>query len=229
LTGGITAPQDADMTAAFWSAVAAFFAAASSFMIFLVQRRNLRESVRPELVLTDWERRADGTENPGHETLCFRNIRNVGRGAAMHVRVNLVLPGDRPPATLGTISRTILAPSESSRINAQITLFWQNAKLVEDSKYLPITVAIYCLDTVGNRYETRYGLLVTELPEQAGVHDTIVPGVMLHARRVRSKSVRYMKLSKWGRRHWTRAQERYPQITKAQEWTRKKWTDLKAK
>ena len=198
-------------------------------MIFLIQRRNLRESVRPELVLTDWERRVEGKEIPGHEVLCFRNIRNVGRGAALHVRVNLVLPDDRPPATLGTISRTILAPSESSQINAQITLFWQNAKLIKDSKYLPITLVIYCLDSVGNRYETRYGLFVTELPEQVGVHDAIVPGVMLHSRRVTSRSVRYMKLSGWSQRHWTRAQERFPQIAKAQEWTRKKWTDLKDK
>ena len=48
------------MTAAAWSAIAAIFAAASSFMIFLIQRANLRASVRPELVLTGWERHVEG-------------------------------------------------------------------------------------------------------------------------------------------------------------------------
>ncbi|MCB7130373.1 MAG: hypothetical protein J3T61_12645, partial [Candidatus Brocadiales bacterium] len=135
------------MTAAVWSAIAATFAAASSFMIFLIQRGNLLESVRPELVLTNWERHVEGKGAAAREVLCFRNIRNVGRGAAMHVVINLDRFGDPPTASLGTISRPILTPDEGSQIDAQISLWWKNVAPFKGTKYLRINLVIFCWDS----------------------------------------------------------------------------------
>ena len=83
-------------------------------MIFLTQRENLRASVRPELILTGWKRQVEGKGDAAREVLYFRNIRNVGRGSAMHVRINLDNRSDPLTAVLATISRPILAPNEGS-------------------------------------------------------------------------------------------------------------------
>ena len=161
-------------------------------MIFLIQRGNLLESVRPELVLTDWERHVEGE----HEVLCVRTIQNVGRGSAMHVHINLdgsVIP---PTAVLGTISRPILAPGGESQIDAQISLRWKNVTACEEGKSIPINLVIFCWDSRGRRYETRYILLVVELRKNVLVADPIAPGVMLHSRVVTHRSVRFLQLSR---------------------------------
>ncbi len=217
------------MTAAVWSALAAIFAAISSFLIFLTQRENLRASVRPELILTDWERHGEGEGDAAREVLCFRNIRNVGRGAAMHVHLNLDLSSDPPIAALGTISRPIRAPGDVSQVDAQISLWWKNVAPQKGMKFLHIKLVIFCWDTVGNRYETRYSLLVVELRENVLVQDPIAPGVSLYSRRVTSRSVWFLKLSSRVQRHWKRLQESFPQIAKAQKLAREWWAKHKRK
>jgi hypothetical protein len=225
------------MTAAIWSAVAAIFAAISSFLIFLIQRENLRASVRPELILTDWERHVEGEGDAAREVLCFRNIRNVGRGAAMHVNLNLAFSGDPPTAALGTISRPILAPGDVSQVDAQISLWWQNVAPQQGTKFLHIKLVIFNWDSVGNRYETRYGLLVVELRENVNVAWTtysIAPGVTMGSRHVTSRSVWFLKLSRRVQRHWERVQDFFvqknlPQIAKAQKLAREWWAKHKKK
>jgi hypothetical protein len=78
---------------AIWSAVAASFAALAAFLSFLTQRRNLLESVRPEIVLDGWTRISPG--------LRFTSIRNVGRGSALHIVIVMtgVAKGEAPPPT----------------------------------------------------------------------------------------------------------------------------------
>ena len=220
------------MTAAVWSAVAAIFAAISSFLIFLIQRANLRASVRPELILTDWERHVEGEGDAAREVLCFRNIRNVGRGAAMHVHLNLDWSGDPPTAALGTISRPILAPGEVDQVDAQIHLFWKNVAPQKGMKFIHIKLVIFCWDTVGNRYETRNSLLVVELSESVTVAWTtysIAPGVTEGPRHVTFRSVWFLKLSRRVQRHWKQLQESFPQIAKTQKLAREWWAKNKKK
>jgi hypothetical protein len=50
------------ITAAFWSAIAASFAALFSFITMMIQRRNLLESVRPDLILIGWDRRRESPD-----------------------------------------------------------------------------------------------------------------------------------------------------------------------
>lgn len=68
------------MSSAAWAAIAASFAALSAFMTMLSHRRNRLDSVRPGLVLTGWDRLADGHADSAHEVIAFHSIRSVGRG-----------------------------------------------------------------------------------------------------------------------------------------------------
>lgn len=97
--------------AAIWSAVAASFAALASLLIMLIQRRSLLESVRPELVLTGWGRAARGEGNGTHEVITFETIKNVGRGAALHISFGSMQELDgKPTAILSSTRLPILAP-----------------------------------------------------------------------------------------------------------------------
>ena len=77
-------------TSAFWSAVAATFAALSSLLLMLIHRRNLIESIRPELVLTGWTRSERGERDKNREAIRIATIKNVGRGAALEIRMNVI-------------------------------------------------------------------------------------------------------------------------------------------
>ena len=195
------------MTAAEWSAIAALFAAFSSFMIYRTQRSNLLEAVRPEIVLADWERRYEGQGATAHEVLNFRNITNTGRGAAMHVIVNLEDQSNPPVAGLGTIQIPILSPSESSEIDAQITLWWKNVAPFKGTKFLHINLKIFCWDTKGMRHETRYYLLLTELGEKLFMTNEVAPGVGLGSRQVKIRPVWFLKLAALLRPYWERVQD----------------------
>jgi hypothetical protein len=72
-----------------WSAVAATFSALSSWLIWRTQRRNLLESVRPEIMLDQWVRRSLGEAEHKHEQLIFSELKNIGRGSALHLYVRV--------------------------------------------------------------------------------------------------------------------------------------------
>lgn len=195
-------------TAAVWSAVAASFAALAAFLVMWIQRRTLLESARPELVLTGWTRRAQGQDNAAHEVIAFQTIRNVGRGAALHLHLHLNAAetvGNRPTAVMSTARLPILAPDEPHDINGEIVVWWKNVPDVQGGKYLPITLTILCWDSRSMCHETRYRLFVAEAPYNVGVAYAIAPGVMLTSRTTTTKSVWRLKLSSRTRRILKRA------------------------
>jgi heme exporter protein D len=196
--GTTTMPNSA---AAIWSAVAASFAALSSFLIMLIQRRNLLESVRPELVLIGWTRTAEGQVDAAHEVIAFQTIKNVGRGAALHIHLNAFHEvAHRPTAVLSTTRIPILATNEATDVNRRIVVSWQNVEPNEGVKHLAITITIFCWDSRGMRHETRYSLFAVELSPHVVVADEIAPGVVLTHRTTTTRSVRVLKLfSKLGR------------------------------
>jgi hypothetical protein len=65
--------------AAIWSAIAATFSAVAAITMALIHRRNLIESVRPELVIGDWERSSVGMHDSHHDVIRFSKISNYGR------------------------------------------------------------------------------------------------------------------------------------------------------
>ncbi len=186
----------ASSAAAIWSAIAASFAALSSFLILLILRRNLLESVRPELVLTDWNRRVEGEGNAAHDLISFQTIRNVGRGTALHIHLSAAhISENRPIAILSTVRLSILPADEASKINGEIAVWWKNVNPdAQGHKHLPITVVIFCWDSRGMRHETRYSLFASEPSKNVVMTDLIAPGVMLTSRTTITRAVWLLKL-----------------------------------
>lgn len=183
--------------AATWSAVAAIFSAISSFLVMLIQRRNLLESVRPELVLVGWSRETRGEGESAHEVISFKTVRNVGRGAALNVFVNASrIKDNRPEAFLATIRVPILAVNEENDVNGEITVWWKNVKPdAQGNKFLPITITIWYWDSRSMRHEKTYCLFAVELNSRVGVSDDIAPGVMLGQRKTKTEPVWLLRLT----------------------------------
>ena len=93
---------------AIWSAIAATFSAIAAILILKIQRQNLLESVRPELVIGGWVRHERRSENPDYEKISFETIKNVGRGPALHVTLASVTVNDDRETALARISQTPL-------------------------------------------------------------------------------------------------------------------------
>lgn len=149
------------ISAEFWSAVAATLAAASSFMIWRTQRRAFLESVRPELILTGFDRMNSGTGGSAHEVIQVRAIRNVGRGAAFRVSIrSSVFFGKLPIAIMTSKRLPILSPGEAEEFAGEVVLWFRNAPGGEDVvKAIPFSIEITCFDARENRHEVRYRLL----------------------------------------------------------------------
>lgn len=179
-------------SAAFWSAVAASFAALSSFLIFLIQRRNLLESVRPELILAEWTRTSENQV----DVIGFQALSNVGRGAALHLNVHAYEARDNTPvAVMSNVRRPILAVNESANVEGRIIVWWKNVEARDGSKLLNITIQIFCLDSRGMRHETKYSLLARELSSPVVfADDEIAPGVVLATRTTTTRAVWVLKL-----------------------------------
>ena len=187
-----------NISAEFWSAVAASFAAIASFLIFLNQRRNLLESVRPELVLTGWTRggRYPARDKDGPEIITFETIKNVGRGSALHVIINCGhIVDNKPTAVLSTTRLSILAPNEDKQMNGEISVHWKNVpSKTHGHKSLPITIEILCWDSRSMRHQTFYKLYAVELTPSVAISDPIARGLALTSRTTIVRPVWQLKL-----------------------------------
>jgi hypothetical protein len=196
--------------AATWSAIAATFAGLSSFLIMLIQRRNLLESVRPEIVLVGWGRRASGEGESAHEVLSFKTVKNVGRGVALHVMmISSKIADNRPVTMLSNMRVPVIAVNETIDLNGEIIVWWKNVKPAPDGhRFLPITITIFCWDSRNMRHETTYSLLMVESSERVAVSDAIAPGVSFGHRTTTTRPVWFLQLKeKLGRlvSRWRRA------------------------
>lgn len=179
-----------------WSAVAASFAALSSFLVMFIQHANRLDAARPELVLTGWTRTTRGEGEAAHEVLTFQTIRNVGKGPAIHVVLNCAhCHENRPTATMSTTRLPILAPAEAHDINGEIVVWWKNVPREKDGlQHLFLTVTLASTDSIKFRHETEYQLLAVPLSPAQGVADAIAPGVMLYNRTTRTTHLRRLRL-----------------------------------
>jgi hypothetical protein len=191
-------PQTTMLMTATWSAVAASFSALSSFLIMRIQRRNLLESVRPELILTGWDRRAEGQGDTAHEVITFQAIRNVGRGAALNVGVwaSDVVGGKAPTYFVPTIRIPIIASNEETAANGTILVYWKNVEPDQQNhKYLFIRIKIFCSDCRSMLHETRYDLFAEGAQNSLMFGAQIIaPGVALAARRTITRPLWLHKL-----------------------------------
>jgi hypothetical protein len=185
---------------AFWSAFAATASAIAAIVMVFIQRRNLLEAARPEIVLSNWSRSVVQAGTVHGDTVRFATIENVGRGPAFHVYINASRIVDNlPQVFMGTVQLPILPHGRAEHVRGDILLHWQNAPGESGRKHLPIQVVILCWDSRGYRHTTRYNMLAVEVGGNVTVDENIAPCVTLgtrttHARSVRSlKSARFLK------------------------------------
>ncbi len=185
-----------DITAAQWSAAAASFSALSAALSVVINRRNLLDAARPELVLEGWSRSAEGVGEAAHEVLAFTTIRDVGRGPALHAAISCFYESaSKPEAVMGTVRVPIVAPTGSESVEGRILLWWKNvAQGSRGHRPLPIVVSILCWDSRGFRHETTYRLMAVELSPTVGIADSIAPGIGFGTRTTRVKAVWRLKV-----------------------------------
>ncbi len=189
----------ANVTSAVWAAIAASFAALSSFLIMLIQKQALLESVRPELVLTGWNRQRQGNAESQHDVITFLKVKNVGRGVAFHVNVFSLtrMVQNKPTAVMSNIRLPLIAPTEEAEVEGRILVRWKNIDGGDKGfKHLPIDITILCWDSRGRRHETKYGILAMEPYGQTLVSDEMAPGVMFGTRRTTIRPVWVLKLKR---------------------------------
>jgi hypothetical protein len=184
--------------------VAASFAALSSFLIMLTQRRNLQESIRPELVLLDWSRRAQGEEECEDDQapldlIDIRTLQNVGRGAAHRIEIE-AYADDRgqPTALLLLLSLPVLGADKCYSICSRIPIPWQNVKNPQQDT-LTITVGLSCEDSREWRYRTEYRICAIQHDASTFVVGglMVAPGVVLSRRSTRVTPACRIRMRHW--------------------------------
>ena len=127
----------------------------------MIQRRNLHESVRPELVLTEWSRKQPSEGSTSEDIIAFRNITNVGRGVALRVLMYTPSQDFGTYSIVNTSPLHILAPDQTAEVNYSIYLRWNTTQVRPAHNLIPITLKVLCWDYRNVRYVTTYKLLVS--------------------------------------------------------------------
>jgi hypothetical protein len=148
------------MQPAFWSAIAAFCSFGAAVMVVLIQRRNLIESVRPELVLTGLDRSIEGKNQSTRELLHFKGIKNVGRGVAMQAIVTCdnVNAEGKSLASGGSGLIPVVAVNEEVEADCEFSVWWNN--VTDSHKFMVVKIVILYWDVAGMRYETTYHVAI---------------------------------------------------------------------
>jgi hypothetical protein len=169
------------MWPAIWSAVAATFSAATAVLALLVNRSNVREAIRPELVITKWGRKAEGDDVGIVGVLA---IKNIGRGAAFNIYSTCKTDTEFPAARMPTFILPVLAVGDSHLVDGSIYIHWSNVPDMGGFKILPIDLIFNYSDARGAFYGTVYQLCVED--DAAETHlvggITVAPGVTIHSR-----------------------------------------------
>jgi hypothetical protein len=153
-------------SAAISAAIAAFFSALSSFLIWRVQRRNLLESVRPELVLEGWTREPNA--------LRFRSIKNYGRGTAFNPWFYGFRGTAEQPRGVRSVGQLTVIPSNEAIdvADGTISIWFTNT----EPDLFKIDLHVISSDSRGNEYNSRYDLTVWHLNRTVTL-ETIAPNV----------------------------------------------------
>jgi hypothetical protein len=164
-----------------------------------IQRRNFLESIRPELVISEWSRT---TRPPGvgdiQDAVSFGRIKNIGRGSALSVVINATAERKNAPlAVMSTASIPILGPGEERPIAGMIIVFWKNHESTDRPRSLQLPIVIWCWDSRGNRYFTTYRIFISESMDRiVGGAENVAPGVASLTRRAAFTSVFWLRIEK---------------------------------
>jgi len=184
------------------SAVAAVAAAISSWLIWRTTKRNLLESVRPELALLDWGRTPREDAAVPHEAIRIGSLRNVGRGAAFQVTLSGFEMWDgQVTAHIATARIGVMGAGEEVALKSLVDVFWDKVAVPERGpKTLAVWPCVACLDAMGVRHVTTYLMFVSRDTSGPQPVDSVAAGITFAGRHTVTKSVRRLKLEKRLRR-----------------------------
>lgn len=187
-----------DSAASVWSAIAASFSAIAAISILRIQRINMLDAVRPEIVLLGWERKTSPASDQELEYLCFKRIKNIGNGPALRVYINSFKTHEnKPQFMLSTKRLSVLPVGEEYEINGEILMCWKNVAKQAGARYLMIDIEVLSWCSKNYRHKTSYKLMVMQSVEGhvVGGCDEVAPGVMMSTRSTTCKPVWWLKLS----------------------------------
>ena len=153
------------ISAAFWSAIAASLAASTSLAIYLVHRKTLYQQSLPELVLIGLERDETEIGDKPATRLRFGEIRNVGKGSALYIRMHGtgIADDSRPTSISSPFITDILESGSGIKLDHELLIFWNNVALKGGKiKAENARIELMCRDTIGDHVHiTEYNLVVT--------------------------------------------------------------------
>lgn len=189
LTGMILA----ELPITFWPSLFSALAAIGSFftarLVLRIQKQNLIDSVRPELLLDGWSFEVAAGRVPHNWTpgftylICSKRLKNVGKGPAFNVRVTAfeVLQPQAWPIKHNPLP--VVGCNEERDFNLSL---WADLKpeSKEHRSYAKIDLVLWYQDAHGRDYSTIYQL-VCRPGRSEGDHDTteLADGLKLNSRR----------------------------------------------
>ena len=162
----------------------------TAILVWMVQRSNLLESVRPELFLDGWSRSTDAGADT--DIVTFRSIQNVGRGAAFNVILNCLHPSDRPTAVMSTKVVSIVPLGAPKEVDCKIQLYWRWVK--GSLGLISIPIEISYSDSRGRRFVTMHRLAASQTIPMFGAEE-VAPGVVTTERYTKVLSLKRTKLA----------------------------------
>lgn len=173
-----------------WAAVAAIAAAMAAGFSLIQQQQAALDAIRPELVLSGW--RVEIEKDANKFSLLFIDaVRNIGVGPAFRVLVYAPKGTDKRLTIITDVKPiAVLAKDEKVTLDATVRLAFKSESK-SPSRVLPLEVHVTYSDLRGNRFQTVYNVLASELP--IGLTEQLGPGVALRHRHTAPVS---------GRRWW---------------------------
>jgi hypothetical protein len=168
---------------AFYSGIAAITSAMTALIVTWIHRRNLIESVRPQLVPIDWARSDYQWPNgPVGERLTFK-VRNMGRGLAIGVHINET--GDefnsgRPRYIFPSTRAHVIGVGDALDALVSVLLVFENATSVDPDdgeRYISFEIRMVCRDLRGRYHTSTYVIVASSSSLTEFVGGNLAPGV----------------------------------------------------
>jgi hypothetical protein len=174
---------------AIWSAVAATFSGLTALCVLLVHLWNRADSVRPEVLLEEWDFSLKDSKWANWSTIRVRRIRNVGNGAALHVRTQLVVPGKAelgPPIAMAMSDPlAFFPPGETMSVEWLFHFDFDQAAITFGGQTVYLHLEVWMADSHGRQLVLTYDLVATKHTGVGGAL-TLVPGLDQTRRWVRT-------------------------------------------
>lgn len=158
------------------------------------------DAVKPEIILFDWERKKIIRSKKEFECLCFKSIKNIGKGPALNVLINPLEyyknHNNKPQIGCPTNNLSILPVGEKKNIDGKILIFWENVKSANGTKYLSIKIQVLSWCLKNYRHKSLYKLMILYPIKNHVVFgsEQVAPGVLMSRSKTISEPVKLLKL-----------------------------------